>query len=136
MSLKGSGQGVDLGTSTRSLIRWIIVFRFPRAFPYEPLNRFPRFVFLSPRPHGTTAPASTDAPGKEAQVKEPKERIAGCCTATRRIAVLASHSIAILGMTGSNSNPCVGLFCERANRFGSGPVGSKSVHVSGTSILG
>ena len=63
MSLKGRGQGVDLGTSTLSLIRSIICSLFGRDFPYDPLNLFPFFVFLSPRPH--TIGAAT--PAEEAQ---------------------------------------------------------------------
>lgn len=63
MSLKGRGQGVDLGTSTLSLIRSIICSLFGRDFPYDPLNLFPFFVFLSPRPH-TIGPVT---PPKEAQ---------------------------------------------------------------------
>lgn len=51
MSLKGRGQGVDLGTSTLSLIRSIIFSFLGLTFPYDPLNLFPFFVFLSPRPH-------------------------------------------------------------------------------------
>jgi hypothetical protein len=58
MSLKGSGHGVDLGTSTLSLMRSIFFSFLGLAFPYDPLNLFPFFVFLSPRPHtiGTTPP--------------------------------------------------------------------------------
>lgn len=58
MSLKGRGQGVDLGTSTRSLIRSIFFSFLGLEFPYEPLNLFPFLVFLSPRPHtiGTPTP--------------------------------------------------------------------------------
>lgn len=51
MSLKGRGQGVDLGTSTLSLMRSIFFSFFGLEFPKDPLNRFPLFVFLSPRPH-------------------------------------------------------------------------------------
>ena len=51
MSLKGRGQGVELGTSTFSLNLWIISFFLGLEFPYEPLNRFPLFVLLSPLPH-------------------------------------------------------------------------------------
>lgn len=58
MSLKGRGQGVDLGTSTRSLIRSIFFSFLGLEFPYDPLNLFPFLVFLSPRPHtiGTPTP--------------------------------------------------------------------------------
>ena len=58
MSLKGSGQGVDLGTSTRSLIRSIFFSFLGLEFPYDPLNLLPFLVFLSPRPHtiGTPTP--------------------------------------------------------------------------------
>lgn len=51
MSLKGRGQGVDLGTSTLSLMRSIFFSFLGLEFPYEPLNLFPFFVLLSPRPH-------------------------------------------------------------------------------------
>ncbi|CAA6656374.1 unnamed protein product [Spirodela intermedia] len=51
MSLNGRGQGVDLGTSSLSLILSIFFFILGRALPNEPLKRFPLFVFLSPRPH-------------------------------------------------------------------------------------
>lgn len=50
MSLKGRGQGVDLGTSTLSLILSIFFSFFGLALPYVPLNLFPLFVFLSPLP--------------------------------------------------------------------------------------
>ncbi|KAJ6765997.1 hypothetical protein OIU79_022048 [Salix purpurea] len=50
MSLKGRGQGVDLGTSTLSLILSIFFSFFGLAFPNVPLNLFPFFVFLSPLP--------------------------------------------------------------------------------------
>lgn len=63
MSLKGRGQGVDLGTSTLSFIRSIICSLFGRDFPYDPLNRFPFFVFLSPRPHSIGAAAPEQADG-------------------------------------------------------------------------
>ncbi|KAK3412601.1 hypothetical protein EUGRSUZ_I01330 [Eucalyptus grandis] len=71
MSLKGRGQGVDLGTSTLSLMRSIFFSFFGRAFPYDPLNLFPFFVRLSPLPHrtgsGGAAPAADgDAGGSEA----------------------------------------------------------------------
>ena len=58
MSLKGRGQGVDLGTSTRSLIRSIFFSFLGLEFPYDPLNLLPFLVFLSPRPHtiGTPTP--------------------------------------------------------------------------------
>jgi hypothetical protein len=70
MSLKGRGQGVERGTSTRSLMRSIFFSLFGRALPKEPLNRFPRLVFLSPRPQitasasATTAPAGTSTGGR------------------------------------------------------------------------
>lgn len=51
MSLKGRGQGVDLGTSTLSLMRSIFFSFLGLALPYDPLNIFPLFVLLSPRPH-------------------------------------------------------------------------------------
>lgn len=51
MSLKGRGQGVDLGTSTLSLMRSIFFSFFGLELPYDPLNLFPFFVLLSPRPH-------------------------------------------------------------------------------------
>ncbi|CAL9042705.1 unnamed protein product [Musa banksii] len=94
ISLKGRGQGVDLGTSTRSLMRWIIFFRLPRELPNDPLNRFPRFVFLSPRPHGTTEPIAADASENAEGNMEENERTAGC-SGSNCIAVLASHRIAI-----------------------------------------
>lgn len=56
MSLKGRGQGVDLGTSILSLILSIFFSFFGLLFPNEPLNLFPFFVFLSPRPHTTASP--------------------------------------------------------------------------------
>lgn len=62
MSLKGRGQGVDLGTSTLSFMRSIIFSFFGRALPYDPLNLFPFFVFLSPRPHNWGAAAAAAAP--------------------------------------------------------------------------
>lgn len=63
MSLKGRGQGVDLGTSTLSLIRSIIFSFFGLDFPYDPLNLFPFFVFLSPLPQriGASTPATAAA---------------------------------------------------------------------------
>lgn len=60
MSLKGSGHGVDLGTSTLSLMRSIFFSFLGLEFPYDPLNRFPFFVFLSPRPHRTGASTIAD----------------------------------------------------------------------------
>lgn len=62
MSLKGRGQGVDLGTSTLSLIRSIFFSFFGLEFPYDPLNLFPFLVFLSPRPHriGAATPPPAD----------------------------------------------------------------------------
>lgn len=60
ISLKGRGQGVELGTSILSLIRCIFFSFFGLAFPYEPLNLFPFFVFLSPRPQRIgTSPSTT-----------------------------------------------------------------------------
>lgn len=59
MSLKGRGQGVELGTSIFSLIRCIFFSFFGLALPYEPLNIFPFFVFLSPRPQRIGASPST-----------------------------------------------------------------------------
>ena len=56
MSLKGRGQGVDLGTSTRSLIRSIFFSFLGLEFPYDPLNLLPFLVFLSPRPHTIGSP--------------------------------------------------------------------------------
>lgn len=61
MSLKGRGQGVDLGTSTLSFMRSIIFSFFGRALPYDPLNLFPFFVFLSPRPHNWGGAAALSA---------------------------------------------------------------------------
>ncbi|GJM99333.1 hypothetical protein PR202_ga16423 [Eleusine coracana subsp. coracana] len=55
MSLKGRGQGVERGTSTRSLMRSIFFSFFGRAFPKEPLNRFPALRSLlvpAPARHG------------------------------------------------------------------------------------
>ncbi|KAK8938081.1 hypothetical protein KSP40_PGU003143 [Platanthera guangdongensis] len=50
MNLKGRGRGVDLGTLILSLIRSIFFSFFGLELPNDPLKRFPRFVFLSPRP--------------------------------------------------------------------------------------
>ncbi|URE23468.1 hypothetical protein MUK42_20399 [Musa troglodytarum] len=75
-------------------MRWIIFFRLPRALPNDPLNRFPRFVFLSPRPHGTTEPIAADASENAEGDMEENERAAGC-SGSNCIAVLASHRIAI-----------------------------------------
>jgi hypothetical protein len=68
MSLKGRGQGVDLGTSTLSFMRSIICSLFGRDFPYDPLNLFPFFVFLSPRPHniGAATPEETEGVSDDA----------------------------------------------------------------------
>jgi hypothetical protein len=68
MSLKGRGQGVDLGTSTLSFMRSIICSLFGRDFPYDPLNLFPFFVFLSPRPHniGAATPEETEGVSADA----------------------------------------------------------------------
>jgi hypothetical protein len=52
---------VERGTSTRSLMRSIFFSRLGRALPKEPLNRFPRLVFLSPRPHVTASASAVDA---------------------------------------------------------------------------
>lgn len=60
MSLKGSGQGVDLGTSTLSLILSIFFSFLGLEFPKEPLNLFPLFVFLSPLPHNSGEPNGID----------------------------------------------------------------------------
>lgn len=60
MSLKGRGQGVDLGSSSLSLILSIIFCFFPLEFPYDPLNLFPFFVLLSPLPHTSIAAAAGD----------------------------------------------------------------------------
>lgn len=60
MSLKGRGQGVDLGTSTLSLMRSIFFSFLGLAFPYDPLNLFPFFVFLSPLPHRIGTPIAAD----------------------------------------------------------------------------
>ncbi|KAB1224553.1 hypothetical protein CJ030_MR2G028501 [Morella rubra] len=60
MSLKGRGQGVDLGTSTLSLIRSIFFSFLGLEFPYDPLNLFPFFVFLSPRPQRIGAAPTDD----------------------------------------------------------------------------
>ncbi|KAL1833789.1 hypothetical protein ACET3Z_003440 [Daucus carota] len=60
MSLKGSGQGVDLGTSTLSLILSIFFSFLGLEFPYDPLNLFPLFVFLSPLPHTSGEPNAAD----------------------------------------------------------------------------
>ncbi|RWW15394.1 hypothetical protein BHE74_00039488 [Ensete ventricosum] len=76
-------------------MRWIIFFRFPRALPNDPLNRFPRFVFLSPRPHGTTEPIAADASENAEGDMEEKERTAGG-SGSNCIAVLASHRTAIV----------------------------------------
>lgn len=67
MSLKGRGQGVDLGTSTLSLMRCIIFSFLGLEFPYDPLNLFPFLVFLSPLPNrtGNCIPA-IDITGTEA----------------------------------------------------------------------
>ncbi|OMP05967.1 hypothetical protein COLO4_08423 [Corchorus olitorius] len=69
MSLKGRGQGVDLGTSTSSLIRSIIFSFLGLVFPYDPLNHFPFFVFLSPLPHRIGARIAA-VPLGEADVRE------------------------------------------------------------------
>jgi hypothetical protein len=89
MSLKGSGQGVDLGTSTLSLMRSIFFSFLGLAFPYDPLNLFPFFVFLSPRPHtiGTTPPPIDDDVGVVSELE------AGRCVIITRLATAPHHCI-------------------------------------------
>lgn len=60
MSLKGRGQGVDLGTSTLSLMRSIFLSFWGLELPYEPLNLFPFFVLLSPRPQTIGPPIAAE----------------------------------------------------------------------------
>ncbi|QHO17342.1 Putative ovule protein [Arachis hypogaea] len=83
MSLKGRGQGVDLGTSTLSLIRSIIFSFFGLALPYDPLNLFPFFVFLSPRPHTVGKPPPPHA------VEDAVNHLAVAAMPHRCIALLA-----------------------------------------------
>ena len=85
MSLKGRGQGVDLGTSTLSLIRSIFFSFLGLAFPYDPLNLFPFFVFLSPLPQRIGAPAAT--PFDEADVR------GGRCVIITLLATAPHHCI-------------------------------------------
>ncbi|KAI3441263.1 uncharacterized protein J3R85_002528, partial [Psidium guajava] len=75
MSLKGSGQGVDLGTSTLSLIRSIFFSFFGLAFPYDPLNLFPFFVLLSPLPHRTGNGGGAPVEGGEGSEDDDSEEI-------------------------------------------------------------
>ncbi|MED6179703.1 hypothetical protein PIB30_003027 [Stylosanthes scabra] len=92
MSLKGRGQGVDLGTSNLSLMRSIIFSFFGLAFPYDPLNLFPFFVFLSPRPH--TAGKTPFPPPPTEDVDAAINHLAlAAATPHRCIAQLAIHSL-------------------------------------------
>ncbi|KAL3383061.1 hypothetical protein AABB24_002519 [Solanum stoloniferum] len=65
MSLKGRGQGVDLGTSTLSLMRSIFFSFLGLEFPYESLNLFPFFVLLSPRPQRIGPPIAADGAAED-----------------------------------------------------------------------
>lgn len=92
MSLKGRGQGVDLGTSILSFILSIFFSFFGLQFPYEPLNLFPFLVFLSPRPH------SIASPGDDAAMDDAREENTIRCStadATLRAAALHHWIIAI-----------------------------------------
>ena len=93
MSLKGSGQGVDLGTSTLSLMRSIFFSFLGLAFPYDPLNLFPFFVFLSPRPHtiGTTPPPPPI--DDDVGVGVVSELEAGRCVIITRLTTVPHHCI-------------------------------------------
>ena len=95
MSLKGSGQGVDLGTSTLSLMRSIFFSFLGLAFPYDPLNLFPFFVFLSPRPHtiGTTPPPPPIDDDVGVGVGVVSELEAGRCVIITRLATAPHHCI-------------------------------------------
>ncbi|MCD7446524.1 ndufb9, NADH-ubiquinone oxidoreductase [Datura stramonium] len=65
MSLKGRGQGVDLGTSTLSLMRSIFFSFLGLEFPYESLNLLPFFVLLSPRPQRFGPPIAADGAAED-----------------------------------------------------------------------
>ncbi|VVA36882.1 PREDICTED: EUGRSUZ_I01330 [Prunus dulcis] len=117
MSLKGRGQGVDLGTSTLSLMRSIFFSFFGRAFPYDPLNRFPFFVFLSPRPHTIGAPielilaaaATAEEDGDEVVVKR-----ARCSVISTRLATAPHHCIIAISPPNSLSTE---RCCERGRHI-------------------
>lgn len=98
MSLKGRGQGVDLGTSTLSLMRSIIFSFFGRALPYDPLNLFPFFVFLSPRPHnaGNAPPVEGDDAGVRACLSAAMNHLAVAATPHRCIIPVAIHLLCCL----------------------------------------
>ncbi|GFY94962.1 hypothetical protein Acr_10g0003470 [Actinidia rufa] len=114
MSLKGRGQGVDLGTSTLSLMRSIFFSFFGLALPYDPLNLFPLFVFLSPRPHTIGNPVAAasgnsdvnagdevaaDEDGDENGDEEDSDEIAAVRSAIITLLATAPHhcNIAISG---------------------------------------
>lgn len=91
MSLKGRGQGVDLGTSTRSLIRSIFFSFLGLEFPYDPLNLFPFLVFLSPRPHTIGTP--TPDPDIDDDGGGVRELEGGLCVIITRLASAPHHCI-------------------------------------------
>lgn len=97
MSLKGRGQGVDLGTSTLSLTRSIFFSFFGLALPYDPLNLFPFFVLLSPRPHSTGALIIPTADLAGGRLR------AGRCAPIARLATAAHHCIIAIAATLSPS---------------------------------
>ncbi|CAK9162037.1 unnamed protein product [Ilex paraguariensis] len=103
MSLKGRGQGVDLGTSTLSLIRSIFFSYFGLAFPYEPLNLFPFFVFLSPRPHSTGTPAADGGGGGGGDDNDESDDMAIRCSVdiTILLAIAPYHCIIAILLFGS-----------------------------------
>lgn len=101
MSLKGRGQGVDLGTSSLSLILSIIFCFFPLEFPYDPLNLFPFFVFLSPLPHKSISDATgaADANGvnEEYLAEQVNAADVRCVIIIRRV-IAPHHCIAAISV--------------------------------------
>ena len=93
MSLKGRGQGVDLGTSTRSLIRSIFFSFLGLEFPYDPLNLFPFLVFLSPRPHTIGTPTPDPDPDIDDDEDGARELEGGLCVIITRLASAPHHCI-------------------------------------------
>lgn len=96
MSLKGRGQGVDLGTSTLSLIRSIIFSFFGLELPYDPLNLFPFFVLLSPRPQTIGAPTDGEDEGSD-------ENAADCFVVSTLLATAPHHCIIAISLLRSSS---------------------------------
>jgi hypothetical protein len=98
MSLKGRGQGVDLGSSSLSLILSIIFCFFPLEFPYDPLNLFPFFVFLSPLPHKSisdTAGAAHAGDNDEYLAEQFRAADVRCVIIIRRV-IAPHHCIAAI----------------------------------------